>query len=426
VENVATRLTFSQSSGKLQTVENKEQGLSASVEQSFFYYKSADLPTSGDDQQSSGAYIFRPNGTEPIPVSESAPLITLIQGPVVNEVRQMITPWITQSVSLYGSDPQVVFTYNVGSIPIDDQIGKEVISRFESNVDSFDAFYTDSNGREVLQRVKDYRPTWNYQVYEPVAGNYYPVNGVAYIKDSNRQISILNDRSQGVSSLDNGQLEFMVHRRTLRDDYRGVDEPMNETQSITPYPNPVRLGSGMGTSGSEYFLLTSPSTAASEFRPLMDRVFSEVYVSFAVIPTTSTAVADFMSSHLTQFSYSLTPLPPNIQLLTLQPFTGDSVLLRLSHQFAVGEDVTLSNTTTVDLATLFVDTTIRSATELSLTGNQAALKMKRPAYRTEDTGRETGVRGAPTEFVYDKTGKLEAVLVTLGPMEIKTFQVYFR
>ena len=31
------------------------------------------------------------------------------------------------------------------------------------------------NGREVLERTRDYRPTWNYTVVETVSGNYYPV-----------------------------------------------------------------------------------------------------------------------------------------------------------------------------------------------------------------------------------------------------------
>jgi hypothetical protein len=35
--------------------------------------------------------------------------------------------------------------------------------------------------------------------------------------------------SQGGASLADGELEFMVHRRVLADDSRGVQEPLNET-----------------------------------------------------------------------------------------------------------------------------------------------------------------------------------------------------
>lgn len=40
------------------------------------------------------------------------------------------------------------------------------------------------------------RGTWNLTVNEPVAGNYYPVNAAAYIKDVKAQLSLLVDRSQ--------------------------------------------------------------------------------------------------------------------------------------------------------------------------------------------------------------------------------------
>ena len=43
-------------------------------------------------------------------------------------------------------------------------------------------FYTDSNGREYLKRVRDVRPTWNLTVTEPVSGNYYPLTAGAYIQ----------------------------------------------------------------------------------------------------------------------------------------------------------------------------------------------------------------------------------------------------
>ena len=42
--------------------------------------------------------------------------------------------------------------------------------------------YTDSNGREFLERKLDYRPTWDLVQYEEVAGNYYPINMGLYIK----------------------------------------------------------------------------------------------------------------------------------------------------------------------------------------------------------------------------------------------------
>ena len=55
-------------------------------------------------------------------------------------------------------------------------------------------------------------------------------------------MTILTDRSQGGTSLQDGSIELMVHRRTVKDDSRGVDEPLNETDvGITPYPNALRL-----------------------------------------------------------------------------------------------------------------------------------------------------------------------------------------
>lgn len=65
-----------------------------------------------------------------------------------------------------------------------DGFGREVISRFSSDLMSQGVFYTDSNGRQMLQRAKDYRPTWSLEVNEPVSGNYYPVNSRIYIQVS--------------------------------------------------------------------------------------------------------------------------------------------------------------------------------------------------------------------------------------------------
>lgn len=42
----------------------------------------------------------------------------------------------------------------IGPIPTDDGIGKEVITRLSSNMATNKVFYTDSNGRDFLKRVR--------------------------------------------------------------------------------------------------------------------------------------------------------------------------------------------------------------------------------------------------------------------------------
>ena len=70
----------------------------------------------------------------------------------------------------------------------------------------------------------DFRPSWNYTVYEPTAGNYYPVNSFIGVQDinTNKTVIVMSDRSQGGSVLRQGEIELMIHRRLLFDDRRGV------------------------------------------------------------------------------------------------------------------------------------------------------------------------------------------------------------
>ena len=43
------------------------------------------------------------------------------------------------------------------------------------------------------------------------------------------ELAVLTERAQSAASLGCGEVEVMVHRRTLLDDWRGVGEPINET-----------------------------------------------------------------------------------------------------------------------------------------------------------------------------------------------------
>jgi len=93
--------------------------------------------------------------------------------------------------------------------------------------------------------VRDFRPTWNYfknynDSHENVTANYYPINSAISMRDvfSDRQFTVMNDRSQGGSSRREGQVEFMQNRRLARDDGRGVDDPLDEKDELN---HPIRV-----------------------------------------------------------------------------------------------------------------------------------------------------------------------------------------
>ncbi|KAL6220707.1 hypothetical protein ACLB2K_008463 [Fragaria x ananassa] len=121
----------------------------------------------------------------------------------------------------------------IGPIPTDDGLGKEVITRMTANMQTNKVFYTDSNGTDFIERVRDYRADWNLSVNQPVAGNYYPLNLGIFTSDNKSEFSVLVDRTTGGSSIQDGQVEMMLHRRLLVDDGRGVGEALDETVCIS-------------------------------------------------------------------------------------------------------------------------------------------------------------------------------------------------
>ena len=77
--------------------------------------------------------------------------------------------------------------HTVGPIDVSDSIGKEVVARLQCDISSAATMFTDSNGREMMRRVRNSVPTWNMSAHDPVPVNFYPVTSSAYIKvDSNR------------------------------------------------------------------------------------------------------------------------------------------------------------------------------------------------------------------------------------------------
>ena len=58
-----------------------------------------------------------------------------------------------------------------------------------------------------------------------IAGNYHAIVSNAYIRDieSNRQFTAITRQSMGLTSLTDGELELMLHRRTLSNDFQVIE-----------------------------------------------------------------------------------------------------------------------------------------------------------------------------------------------------------
>lgn len=373
VSSKDSSLTFDRRTGLLKQFGDHLVG------QELLYYRGMKGNNTRFEFRASGAYIFRPDGPT-VPVGSVTRLVSFVDPEGLIEVHQYVAAWATVIFRLHKDQPDFVeLDWIIGPIPIDDGIGKEVVSRFTSPhiTDSEGLFYTDSNGREVLERRIDFQPTYQFNVTEPIAGNFYPVNSVAFIrnKSTSAAMAVLTDRAQGATSSSSGSLEFMIHRRLLHDDAFGVGEALNETA----------YGEGLVARGSHWLVMNDN---AKVIRPLAQRKAHPPIITF--VPT-ELSVEEWSKSFHMEVSLLSRDFPPNVHLLTLEPWDIQGrLLVRLEHIFAVGEDDVYSKSATINLKDLFVGIVIVDVVEMNLSANQVV-------------------------------GPLNNWNVTLEPMQIRTF-----
>ncbi len=192
--------------------------------------------------------------------------------------------FVRQKVRLFGERVEIVHT--TGPLPD----GVELVSRWDTDVESSDTFYTDANGRQMMRRTRNgdalkyhgaeyyssrveeignTRENEHLRMYDSedareeftgkfieentkqsvtdnsieessrtddsVGRNFYPAAVAAEIRDRYKRLTVLTDAPQGVSSLKEGSLEVMVHRDCIWDDFRGVGEPLRETRDMESY-----------------------------------------------------------------------------------------------------------------------------------------------------------------------------------------------
>ncbi|KAM1014842.1 hypothetical protein ACFX14_044776 [Malus domestica] len=403
------KLHYSADEGKLARYVNSRSQVTSSAEQSYSYYSGND-GTDKDPQVASGAYVFRPNSTVPIKSERKVPLIVM-RGPVLDEVHQQLNPWVSQITRVYKQKDHAEIEFTIGPIPADDGIGKEITTQITTAVKTNKTFYTDSNGRDFIKRIRDFRTDWDLQVNQPIAGNYYPINLGIYVQDGSTEVSVLVDRAVGGTSLVDGQIELMLHRRLLHDDTRGVGEVLNETVCI-----PEKC-EGLTIQGKFYVRIDNLGEGAKWRRTLGQEINSPLLLAF-----TEQDENDWVNSHALTFS-GIDPsyaLPNNTAVITLQELENREVLLRLAHLYEIGEDKDYSVLANVELKKLFPTKKISKVTEMSLSANQERSEMekRRLVWKVEGSDQEFKVvRGGPVD-----PAKL---VVELAPMEIRTFIVDF-
>ncbi|CAK9202875.1 unnamed protein product [Sphagnum troendelagicum] len=432
-------LSFSGTTGLLTQLRNANTGKATALQQSYCWYNGSDGRTAEDPYQASGAYVFRPNTSSCFPLKSSDESMTVFRGPLVEEVHQSFAPWLSQVIRIYKDAEYAEVHFTVGPIPIDDSLGKEVVTRLTTNLTSNKEFYTDSNGRDFLKRVRDQRTDWDLIVKEPIAGNYYPLNLGIYLKDNTTDLSVLVDRAVGGSSISDGELELMLHRRLLHDDGRGVGEALNETVC-----NSNGECEGLTVQGT-FYINIGPSEQSAQWRRVHgQKVLMPLQFAFSVLEDGNGGVIQSPEFSAMNPHYEL---PKNVAILTLQEVYDDDdskVLLRLANIFEVEESESLSKSATVDLQALFSNREIDEVEEVSLSANQKKSEMrKKLQWRIEgaaaagDNSHKNTPHGDP---MIKNTPRRDPMIknsscgdpmirtkymVVLAPMEIKTFLIEF-
>ncbi|XP_052739164.1 lysosomal alpha-mannosidase [Bicyclus anynana] len=370
ISNEYIKVSVDRTTGLLESVQHVD-GAKIMISQNYYYY------SQGQQGAHSGAYSFRPERSRPTPVSDKASYHS-IRGPLVKEIRQRFSDWVTQVIRLYRGEEFVELEWIIGPVPIGTDLGKEVVSIFKTNVSNHGVFYTDSNSRQMMKRT-----CWNesngQQQKKPVSACYYPVTSRACLRARNASVHVcvLTDRAQGGTSYDEGEIELMVHRRLLTDDGFGLEESLNEEA----------FGLGLVVKGKHRIFFGNVKHDVEEL------TFSERATQMSrkwtfepwLFMTSGEKISRRKWQNVRNKRYSalrLHGLPRHIHILTLEPWKAGSVLLRIENTLETThgpqvkldsesqDELSKSSHVTVDLRKLFIHFKIKKIRETTLAANQ--------------------------------------------------------
>ncbi|KAM4051442.1 epididymis-specific alpha-mannosidase [Anomaloglossus baeobatrachus] len=402
-------------------ITDRERNVTVQTTQEFLEYHANGDTGAGPISDN---YMFFSNGNA-VPASKSVGL-EIVTGKLVTEVRQYFYRDVNEqnyTYAVFSRLYQVPDGYDktLACRPIEQQYrvgplerNREAIIRIQTNLQTNKKIFTDDNAFQM--QAREFK-TYNSNT---VPRNYYPMVRTAYIEDEKTRLVLLAERSHGVSSQYNGQVEIMLHRRLWNN--MEWDLNYNLTLDDTAVVRPtiwLMVGSKEVTSS-----LYPRLGICLEHKPL-------VMLSPLKGKAEDQMVAD-----------APVTLPPNIHLQILSvpgwKYSSDHtehmrtvhkankrdeadfsrVLLRIQHLYEADEDPVLSKPATINIKLLLQSLgTVRLVEERSLTGTWDLTTMKRWKWKftqKEDSG----------ERISSKS--MENFTVTVESKEIRTLFVYFQ
>ena len=233
MENDQTVLTFDGKTGFLKSIRSKADGRTNPCSMQFAAYSSS--------TSHSGAYLFETeskDGKQPIidVLKGLKPQIVIASGPVMSEISVVYGQLISHRTVLFHNNKPLGNVIRMESDldmgPYPSYGGHEFFIRFQTDIQNVDPgnstsseFFTDQNGFSFARRTQ--------MAGLGIEANYYPITNAAFIQDDTRRLNVLVNSAKGFTSPNQGAVEWMLDRRTVHDDGRGVDEGMTDNVPTT-------------------------------------------------------------------------------------------------------------------------------------------------------------------------------------------------
>lgn len=298
------------------------------------------------------------------------------------------------------------------------------ILRLETSIQSNGAFWTDSNGLELLKRRRWSRPftTQNYTEMagnEPVAINMFPITSACMLADndaSKPSLALLTANSHACTSMSDGVLEITLNRNVL--DNKG--ERFTGNRLVTQH-NILCLGSSTSSTSTTLRTITSSMSnpplvfastntvnQASTFAPILPLPPQIAIVSLQLLPSGFNLSAFFAGdNNNAQDAFDTAP-----------PASSGMIVLRLRHIFQSGlDEPTIAIPTTVDVANVFSPLwKISSVTEIVVDASETMAEAREKQIPWIQSGNTQKEEPTVKEHSSDFS-------VTLEPMQIMTLML---